>query len=43
MKVLIACLVLRENVCQCNKLKKRKLRAEKNCIMYICVTLFSFS
>ena len=40
--VLIACLVLRENVCPCNMLKKRKLRVEKNCIMYIYVTSFSF-
>lgn len=41
--VLIASLVLRKNVCPCNRLKKRKLRVEKKCIMYICVTLFSFS
>lgn len=43
MKVLIACLVLLQNVGPCNRLKKRKLRVEKKCIMYICVTLFSFS
>lgn len=41
--VLIASLVLWENVCLCNHLKNRYLRVEKNCIMYICVTLFSFS
>lgn len=41
--VLIASFVLWENVCLCNRLKNRYLRVEKNCIMYICVTLFSFS